>query len=130
MDRLDDAGSESIVTSVIVAGELYYGASRPQQADENWAAVKRFLDAFDVIPVSSAIAGEYGRLKAALLERFGPRERAKRRDFDLAKLGFGDNDLRIAAAALDRGAILVSADPVFTRMTDVVDLQVVDWTLP
>jgi tRNA(fMet)-specific endonuclease VapC len=88
-----------------------------------------FLRAIEVIPVSSAVAKEYGGLKAALLRRFGPRERAKRRDFDLAKLGFGDNDLWIAATALDRGAILVSADPDFTRISEVVELAIEDWTL-
>ena len=49
-------------------------------------------------------------------------------DFDVAKLGFGDHDLWIAATAIDRGAVLVSADPDFLRMTDVVDLEVEDWT--
>ena len=126
--RLDDIGSETIVTSTVVAGELYYGAARSERAGENWSAVSRFLHALEVISISSAVAGEYGRLKAALLDRFGPRMRAKRRDFDMAKLGFGDNDLWIAATALDRDAVLVSADPDFTRMADVVDLKLDDWT--
>jgi tRNA(fMet)-specific endonuclease VapC len=128
LDRLERIGSEAIVTSVIVAGELYYGASISKRVSENRSAVSRFLRAIDVVPVSSAMADEYGRLKAALLERFGPRERVRRRDFDLAKLGFGDNDFWIAAAALDRGAVLVSADPDFARMADVVDLDIEDWT--
>ena len=70
----------------------------------------RFLDAIEVVSISPAIAGAYGRLKGALLERFGPRERARRRNFDLKKLGFTDNDLWIAATALDLGALIVSAD--------------------
>jgi tRNA(fMet)-specific endonuclease VapC len=128
LDRLDRIGSTKIATTVIVAGELYYGAARSQRADENRSAVSRFLDSLDVIPVSSAAANEYGRLKAVLLERFGPRERAKQRDFDLARLGFGDNDLWIAAVALERGAVLVSADSDFARIADVADLKIEDWT--
>jgi tRNA(fMet)-specific endonuclease VapC len=96
--------------------------------DENIWAVSRFLRLLDVIPVSSAAASEYGRLKAALLKRFGPRERARRRDFDLAKLGFSDNDLWIAAIALERSAVLVSSDRDFARIAEVVDLDIEDWT--
>ena len=96
-------------------------------ADENQSAVHRFLEAIDVVPISSAIADGYGRLKGALLERFGPRERARRRDFDLAKLGFGDNDLWIAASALELGAVLVSADPDFERIAEVADLAIENW---
>lgn len=128
LEHLDAVGSESIVTSTVVAGELYYGAARSERAAENWSAVSRFLHALDVLPISSAVASEYGRLKAALLDRFGPRERAKRRDFEMTRLGFGDNDLWIAATVLDRGAVLVSADPDFRRMADVVALKVDNWT--
>ena len=115
---------------MIVAGELYYGAAKSEHVENNWLAVDRFLNLIDVVPISSSVAGEYARLKSALLDRFGPRERARRRNFDLATLGFGDNDLWIAATAIDRGAVLVSADPDFERMANVVDLVVEDWTRP
>lgn len=126
--RLDELTSERVVTSVIVAGELRYGASISQRKDENLAAVDRFLAGIALVPITPGIATRYGSLKAALLEKFGPRERAKRRDFDLSRLGFGDNDLWIAASALERSATLVSADPDFQRMTSAVDLEVEDWT--
>ena len=128
LDRLRNVGWESILTSVVVAGELYYGASISERADENWLRVSRFLRSVEIVPISSSIAGEYARLKASLLDRFGPRERTKRRNFDLARLGFRDNDLWIAATAIDRGAMLVSADPDFARMREVVDLTIEDWT--
>lgn len=128
--RLVDVATETIVTSVIVAGELSYGASISQRRDENNAAVVRFLEAIAVVPISPAVAGEYGRLKGALLERFGPRERARRRDFNLATLGFGDNDLWIAASALDLGAVLVSADPDFERIAEVSELALENWMHP
>jgi predicted nucleic acid-binding protein len=38
--------------------------------------------------------------------------------------------LWIAATAIDRGAVLVSADPDFARMANVIDLVVEDWTRP
>jgi len=128
LHHVERIGFETVVTSTVVAGELYYGAAKSENVDANWSETSDFLSLLEVIPVSSSIAIEFGRLKAALLDRFGPRERAKRRDFDLAKLGFGDHDLWIAATAIDRGAVLVSADPDFLRMTAVVDLEVKDWT--
>jgi len=73
LDRLDRVGSEKIATSVVVAGELYYGASISERVAENRSAIARFLRAVEVIPLSPAVADEYGRLKAALLARFGPR---------------------------------------------------------
>jgi len=128
MDRLSRIARDAVLISVVVAGELYYGAAKSEQIDANWSDVDEFLRLFAVVPVSSSVAVEFGRLKAALLNRFGPRERAKRRDFDLATLGLDDNDLWIAATALDRDAVLVSADSDFVRMADVVDLEVEDWT--
>jgi len=69
LDRLRHVGWEGILTSVVVAGELYYGASISEQAD-----------------------------------------------------------LWIAATAIDRGAMLVSADSDFTRMREAIDLVITDWT--
>jgi tRNA(fMet)-specific endonuclease VapC len=126
--RLQSLSTEHVVTSVIVAGELRYGASISQRKDENLSSVEQFLDAIALIPITSRIAVRYGALKGALLEKFGPRERASRRGFDLATLGFSDNDLWIAASALQRGATLVSADSDFQRMAAVANLNVDDWT--
>ncbi|HEV2722588.1 MAG TPA: hypothetical protein VG323_21375 [Thermoanaerobaculia bacterium] len=41
LDRLHRAGSA--VTSIIVAGELYYGAAKSEHVGDNWVAVSRFL---------------------------------------------------------------------------------------
>lgn len=129
LNRLEELGSARISTSVIAAGELQFGASISLRREENLAAVDRFLRSIALVAISPAIAGRYGRLKAALLERFGPRERAKRRQFDLSSLGFNDNDLWIAASALDRAATLVTADLDFQRIAGVIDLATEDWTL-
>lgn len=128
LGRLEQVKSARVVTSVIVAGELHYGAAISLRKDENQSAVQHFLRALDLLPISPAVADEYGRLKAALLDRFGPRERARRRNFDLAALGLADNDLWIAASAIERRATLVSTDLDFHRIAEVSDLNVEDWT--
>ena len=75
------------MTSIVVAGEFYYGAAKSENVDGNWSSVNRFLSLLEVAPVSSSVAAEYARLKMALLNRYGPRECA--------------NDLWIAATAID-----------------------------
>ncbi len=119
--------SEQLTTSVIVAGELRYGAAVSQRSGENAAAVEDFLGRIDQLLISPATAQRYADLKSRLLLEFGPRERARRRSFDLTKLGFTDNDLWIAASAIEHDAVLVSGDTDYRRMTDVSDLQVESW---
>ena len=43
------------------------------------------------------------------------------------RLGFTDNDLWIAASAVERQAILVSEDPDFRRMAALESLNVESW---
>jgi len=62
-----------------------------------------------------------------LVEQYGPRERAKRRNFDLSRLGFHDNDLWIASCALDVAMTVVSTDGGFARIAAVSDLEVDSW---
>lgn len=118
---------EQLATSVIVAGELRYGATVSERRRENTAAVEDFLGRIDQLLISPATAQDYADLKSHLLAEYGPRERARRRAFDLAKLGFTDNDLWIAASAIEHDAILVSDDGDYRRMGDVFDLDVESW---
>ncbi len=80
--------AERVTTSVVVAGELRYGAA---------------------------------------VSECNPRERNRRRGFDLAKLGFTDNDLWIAASAIEHEAVLVSDDGDYRRIADVSNLKVETW---
>jgi len=118
---------ERLMTSVVVAGELRYGALISERQFENSLAVEDFLGRIDQIAISPAISQFYADLKAGILTKFGPKDRARRRSFDLAKLGFTDNDLWIAASALDRNAVVVSEDPDFRRMAAIEPLNVENW---
>jgi tRNA(fMet)-specific endonuclease VapC len=70
LHHVERIGFETVVTSTVVAGELYYGAAKSENVDANWSETSDFLRLLEVIPVSSSIAIEFGRLKAALLDRF------------------------------------------------------------
>jgi tRNA(fMet)-specific endonuclease VapC len=119
--------AEQFMTSVVVAGELRYGAAVSERSGENGTAVEDFLGRIDQLLISPATAQHYSDLKSRLLLAFGPRERARRRNFDLAKLGFTDNDLWIAATAIEHNAVLVSGDADYRRMSEVADLTVENW---
>ena len=119
--------AEQFATSVIVAGELRYGAAVSERSRENSAAVEDFLGRIDQLLISPATAQHYADLKSRLLIEYGPRERVRRRAFDLARLGFTDNDLWIAASALEHDAVLMSEDGDYRRMSGVSNLKVESW---
>jgi len=68
-----------------------------------------------------------GRLKAAVIERFGPREKARRKRAHLRELGFQEIDLRIAAVAQRHGLTLVTADSDFARLSRLGGSAVENW---
>ena len=119
--------AEQFATSVIVAGELRYGAAVSERHRENAAAVEDFLGRIDQLLISPATAQHYADVKSRLLLEFGPRERARRRSFDLARLGFTDNDLWIAASAIEHGLTIVSDDDDYRRMASVSSLRIETW---
>lgn len=106
---------------------MLYGAAISQRSEENLIAVAEFLGQIDQHMISPATAEHYADLKARLLEAFGPRERTRRRSFDLARLGFTDNDLWIAATALQNEMVIVSDDTDYLRMAEVSALAVENW---
>ena len=116
-----------IALSVIVQGELLFMAENSDRKAENLDQVQTFLSLFDLYPISDPISRTYGQLKATLLNTFGPKNRVQRRTTRIQALGMDDNDLWIAATALQHGLILVTADRDFDRIQQVCNLQLESW---
>ena len=130
-----------LLTSIVVLGEIEYGIrvapkDRMQSLDELRAQVdvqfvhKRFL-----LEVSRSTTIVYGDLRARLFEKYAPRAKRKKglRPEELIcpvtskTLGIQENDLWIAAQAMERNLVLVSNDPM-RRIRDVApELRVEDW---
>ena len=106
--------SDELATSPIVRGEIRYGLERlavGKRRNDLEAKTSRLFHSLVFYPVTEGVADIYGRI---------------RREMETQGLGIDENDLWIAATALEIGAILVTRDTVFTH---VPGLRAVDWTL-
>jgi len=98
--------------------------------------VKQFAQKRLLLNVSRSTTSVYGDLRARLFEKYAPRKkRTKRRrpeqlqsPVTSKELGIHENDLWIAAQAIERNLVLVSNDAHMKRIRDVApELQVEDW---
>jgi tRNA(fMet)-specific endonuclease VapC len=102
-----------LLTSVVVRGEIRYGIERLPLGRRRTLLETITDSVLAVIPteeVTIAIADRYGAL---------------RRDVESRGLACDDNDLWIAATALNIGAIVVTRDQDMRRMPG---LAIEDWT--
>jgi tRNA(fMet)-specific endonuclease VapC len=89
------AGLSFLGLPVIALGELCYGAERALRSTEERAAVSRLVERCTILPVSSDVAEQYGRVKAALARQGTP---------------IPENDIWIAATAIHYDLTLLTTD--------------------
>jgi len=127
VERIAVLDQTGIATSVIVRGELQFMAWKSENVEENLQAVNEFLRNISAYHVDYAVAQTYASLKAWVFNRFGPKDRAKRRRTSIQELGFSDNDLWIAATAIRFNLIVVTSDSNFARIAQVTALRHESW---
>lgn len=127
VERLAVLGDVPVATCAIVRGELVFMVHKSERKQENLRQIQAFFDEIDVFPVDDQVADIYGHLKAAIINHFGPREKAKRRKAKIENLGFSENDLWIAAVAKRHGYTVVSCDSDFERLKEIGGLEVESW---
>lgn len=125
--RITEVGELNIATCVIVQGELTYMMENSAHRETNVASLTEFIEDIRIYKVTEETANIYGQLKAALMRQFGPKEKSKRRKTQVTDLGFDENDLWIAAVALEHGLSVVSADSDFQRIQQVRAFSVESW---
>jgi len=125
--KLEELGNQPISTCAVVYGELIFMAQKSWKKVENLRLIREFLKDIRVYPINNETADIYGNLKVSLLDHFGPREKAKRRRTDTVKLGFGENDIWIAATAKQFELIVVSSDKDFKRIREVENIRLESW---
>jgi tRNA(fMet)-specific endonuclease VapC len=127
LDRLANLGNISISTCTIVKGELIDMAARSQQRQANLALVQRFLLGLNIYPIDQTTAEIYGNLKAAVFDCYAPKDKTQRRRTSITQLGIGENDLWIAAVALQHQLILLTTDRDFLRIQSVQSFGLESW---
>jgi len=93
----------SINISVIVYGELIYGIENSSQKEKHLNELNNFLKSCLIIPITKNTAKTYGKIKTALKKQGTP---------------IPENDIWIAAQAIEQGAVLLSNDKHFDLIKD------------
>lgn len=119
INELNTHRSHSIGISIITYAELLYMTDKSQKPLENKRAVEAFITYLDLYFIDEETAVIYSRIKAAIFNRFAPKDKNKRRRTSMINLGFTDHDLWIVATAIQHGLTLVSADSDFKRINQV-----------
>lgn len=110
--RLARIDPDEIVSSVVVAAEVWFGIEN-NPSFRSRDRTRSFMATIRVLEMEPEVAGVYGAVRASM-KRAGTQ--------------LGANDMLIAAHALARGAILVTADEqAFSR---VPGLKVENWVRP
>ncbi len=92
---------DGIHISVITAGELFYGANKSSQTEENLKLFKDFLSEYPVIGIDEKTSQIYGKIKAGLVKE---------------GRNIPENDLWIAATAFQHDLNIVSFDAHFKNI--------------
>lgn len=110
--RIADVGEDAVATSIVVAGELRFGAER-RGSERLSRQLETILSLLPVLPLADEADVHYGRLRADL-ERRG--------------LPIGGNDMLIAAHALSLDATLVTDN--VREFERVAKLRYENWLRP
>lgn len=103
------ARADEVFVSSIAIGELCFGARKSGRAQENLARIDDFAASNVVLSCDTETARGYGEVKNALRLKGCP---------------VPENDIWIAAVALQHGLTLVTRD---THFNDIDNLNVVAW---
>lgn len=127
LSQLAALSESQITTCVIVQAELIYMAENSQKRESNLNRVKEFLKDILIYEIDSITAEIYGKFQAELMQKFGPKEKSKRRRTRMIDIGVSQHDLWIASIAIAHNLTLVSADRDFQRIQQVRSLSIETW---
>jgi tRNA(fMet)-specific endonuclease VapC len=97
------SGSDSVLVSPVMLGELMYGFRKGAKFEQNMRMLRRFLDhdAVEIAPLGEVTADRYSRIVVQLKKDGSP---------------IPINDVWIAAQAMEHGAELLTSDRHFEQV--------------
>lgn len=98
---LEVAGTDSLFVSVIALGELRFGARKSGRVAENLQRVENFAAESNILPCDRETSRRYGEVKDGLRRKGRP---------------IPENDVWIAATALQRDLVLITRDSHFEHV--------------
>lgn len=101
LSHLAHAGE--VLTTSIVLGELYFGALNSGHPEKNFLRVEEFASQIPVLSNNIGTAKEYAKIKNSLKKKGKP---------------IPENDIWIAASAIEHNLILITRDEHFKNITD------------
>lgn len=101
--------AKEVFLPVFALGELYFGAENSQRPADHRSLVDRVLEFVTILPPGQRTAFIYGQIKSQLKKDGSP---------------IPENDIWIAALAIEYGLTLVSRDNHFLRISG---LETVEW---
>jgi tRNA(fMet)-specific endonuclease VapC len=107
--KIEAAGERSVCTSIIVAGELRFGAIK-SGSEQLSVQLGMILSALEILPLEEPADQRYGELRVYLEQKGTP---------------IGPNDLLIAAHALVLDCVVVTAN--IREFSRVPNLRVENW---
>lgn len=95
--------AEAVLIPAVVLGELYFGACKSSHSAENQAKIDQFAAQNSIINCDSETARRYGQIKGSLKQMGRP---------------IPENDIWIAATAIQHSITLVTRDAHFDDLAD------------
>jgi tRNA(fMet)-specific endonuclease VapC len=105
--KLDEA--ELVGISVVVIGELLYGAKKSKHVKDNIAKIRKFVSRCSIFFIDDYTAEQYSTIKTVLMKKGYP---------------IPENDIWVTATALQHCFTLVSRDKHFNIISE---LQIEQW---
>jgi tRNA(fMet)-specific endonuclease VapC len=112
-----------------VYGELTVMVEKSQRKAENQFLLNEFVQRWDlkIYPINKETSRIYGQFYAEIFNKFAPKDKARRKKFDIREAGVRTHDLWIACTAIQNDLILVSEDRDFQVMNQVRKLNLECW---
>jgi tRNA(fMet)-specific endonuclease VapC len=126
IQRIETAQNQVFINTVIYA-ELIAMVEKSQYKQDNLILLNDFVSKIKIYVIDEETAKIYGKFYAEIFDQFAPKEKAKRRKYDIKEAGVRVHDLWVACTAIQHDLIIVSEDRDFQIMNQVRPLKLECW---